>query len=288
MSNSRYKNEYTAAPIPDGPQLEYISYSKFEDDWNSQLHYHPFMEIALVVGGEGSLLLENSKYPVSTGHLILIPQNRLHTEVSSSHNPLEYYILGVRNFSIHEELIQDSSTEANPALPLGELMSLIEPIFTEMFHEMKLHRAGHEMMIQSLLLRLAVLLTRRTDLKASFDSTEEMRRGCAIVKDYIDSHYADKITLDDLARISCISKFHLIHEFSRYVGKPPIAYQLKRKIQESKYLLESTDSSIADISYTLGFSSISHFSQRFKLEEGCSPLKYRKRVSQGRQNLKRR
>ena len=37
-----------------------------------------------------------------------------------------------------------------------------------------------------LLLRLAVLLTRRTDLKASFDSTEEMRRGCAIVKEYID------------------------------------------------------------------------------------------------------
>ena len=38
----------------------------------------------------------------------------------------------------------------------------------------------------------------------------------------------------------------------------------------------------ADISCTLGFSSISHFSQRFKLEEGCSPLKYRKRVAQER------
>ena len=282
MSNSRYGNEFTASPIPSGPQLEYISYSKFEDDWNSQLHSHPFMEIALVVGGEGSLLLENNEYPVETGNLILIPPNKLHTEVSSPHNALEYYILGVRNFSIQEGLVQGECPESYPVLPLGELMSLIEPVFTEIFHEMKLHRTGHEMMVQSLLLRLAVLLTRRTDLKASFDSTEEMRRGCAIVKEYIDSHYADKITLDDLARISCISKFHLIPEFSRYVGKPPIAYQLKRRIQESKYLLESPDSSIADISCTLGFSSISHFSQRFKLEEGCSPLKYRKRVAQGR------
>ncbi len=282
MSNSRYRKEFTTSPIPAGPQLEYISYSKFEDDWNSQLHSHPFMEIALVVGGEGSLLLESNEYPVATGNLILIPPNKLHTEFSSPSNALEYYILGVRNFSIQEGIVQEGNGESLPVLPLGELMSLIEPVFTEMFHEMKLHRSGHEMMVQSLLLKLAVLLTRRTDLKASFDSTEEMRRGCAIVKEYIDSHYADKITLDDLARISCISKFHLIHEFSRYVGKPPIAYQLKRRIQESKYLLESTDSSIADISCTLGFSSISHFSQRFKLEEGCSPLKYRKRVAQKR------
>ena len=282
MSNFRYAKEFSTSPIPSGPQLEYISHSKFEDDWNSQLHSHPFMESALVVGGEGKLILENETYPVASGNLVLIPPNKLHTEVSSSHNPLEYYFLGVRNFSIHEEMMDSSSNSYCPVLPLGELVSLVEPVFTEMFQEMKLHRAGHEMMVQSLLLKLAVLLTRRTDLKASFDSTEEMRRGCAIVKEYIDSHYADKITLDDLARISCISKFHLIHEFSRYVGKPPIAYQLKRRIQESKYLLESTDSSIADISCTLGFSSISHFSQRFKLEEGCSPLKYRKRVAQER------
>ncbi len=282
MSNSRYKKGFGPAPVPSGPQLEYISHSKFEGDWNSRLHSHPFMEIALVVGGEGSLILENKKYPLVAGNLVLIPPNKLHTEVSSSRNPLEHYFLGVRNFSIHAELMDGGTESCCPVLLLGELMSLVEPVFTEMFHEMRLHRAGHEMMVQSLLLKLAVLLTRRTDLKASFDSTEEMRRGCAIVKEYIDSHYADKITLDDLARISCISKFHLIHEFSRYVGKPPIAYQLKRRIQESKHLLESTDSSIADISCTLGFSSISHFSQRFKIEEGCSPLKYRKRVAQGR------
>ena len=60
MSNSRYSKEFTASPIPAGPQLEYISYSKFENDWNSQLHSHPFMEVALVVGGEGRLLLESN------------------------------------------------------------------------------------------------------------------------------------------------------------------------------------------------------------------------------------
>lgn len=54
MSNFRYAKEFSTSPIPSGPQLEYISHSKFEDDWNSQLHSHPFMEIALVVGEKAS------------------------------------------------------------------------------------------------------------------------------------------------------------------------------------------------------------------------------------------
>ena len=280
MSNVRYVfDKSTQLPVFN-PQLEYIDYSKFEHDWNSQIHSHSFMELALAVGGSGSLLIEGQTFPVETGNLIVIPPNKAHTEVSSENDALEYYILGVKNMTLKEQFpegVDIDDIPFRPVIPLGGLDATVKTVFTDIFSEMKTQRRGYEIMVQSHLLRLSALLMRLTDLKASFNIPEEMKRGCAMVKEYIDAHYSDKITLEELCQLSCISKFHLIHEFSKYVGKSPIAYQLKCRIREAKYLLTSTDSSIADISYALGFSSISHFSQRFKIEEGCTPLEFRKK-----------
>lgn len=277
MSNARFRSEESELSIIYSPQLDYISYSKYEGDWNSQFHSHTFMEIAFAVGGAGTVYVEEGSFPVEEGKLIIIPPNRLHTEVSSSENALEYYILGVRNFTF--SIFGNEENFTSPVLNLGKFAFPIKEIFIDMFEEMKLKKTGYEIMVQSLLLKLFALITRITDLSASFNNTEEMRRGCAIVKEYIDTHYADKITLEDLTKLSCISKYHLIHEFTKYVGTSPIAYQLKRRIQEAIYLLESTDNSIADIAFSLGFSSMSHFSQRFKAETGYTPLKYKQKMS---------
>ena len=281
MSNVRYVFDRSLDTTVYTPQLEYIDYSKFENDWNSQLHSHPFMELALAVGGSGKLLIERESFPVETGNLIIIPPNKSHTEVSSVDNALEYYILGVRNMTLSENMDEENSS-FKPVLPLRGLDTSVKTVFVDIFNEMRTQRIGYEIMVQSLLLKLSAIITRLTDLRASFHITEEMKHGCAIIKDYIDAHYADKITLEELTQMSCISKFHLIHEFSKYVGKSPIAYQLKCRIREAKYLLSSTDSSVSDISYALGFSSMSHFSQRFKLEEGCTPLEFRKKTLQNR------
>lgn len=281
MSNVRYVFDKSAEQPIYNPVLEYIDYSKFENDWNSQLHSHPFMELALAVGGSGRVIIERESFPVEKGSIIVIPQNKSHTEISSLNDALEYYILGVRNMTLSGKL-NDKGPSFQPVISLRGLDTSVKTVFVDIFNEMKNQRVGYEIMVQSLLLKLSTLLVRLTDLEASFHITEEMKRGCALIKEYIDAHYADKITLEELAQISCISKFHLIHEFSKYVGNSPIAYQLKCRIREAKYLLTSTDSSISDISYSLGFSSMSHFSQRFKIEEGCTPLEFRKKSQQKR------
>ena len=278
MSNVRYVFDKSIKSTVYNPQLEYIDYSKFENDWNSQLHSHSFMELALAVGGSGTLLIEGERFPVETGSLIIIPPNKTHTEFSAKDDALEYYILGVRNMTLVEEVKFGEDKEFQPVLPLGGLDTSVKAVFVDILNEMKTQRVGYEIMVQSLLLKLSAMIVRLTDLKPSFHITEEMKRGCAILKEYIDAHYADKITLEELSQLSCISKFHLIHEFSKYVGNSPIAYQLKCRIREAKYLLSSTDSPISDISYALGFSSISHFSQRFKMEEGCTPFEFRKKT----------
>ena len=88
MSNVRY--ELTEKNIPGfEPQLLYLSVSKYGSDWMSTLHYHPHMEVLFVMEGEGFFHLDEKKYPIGRGSLVVVNPNRYHTESSSEKSALE-------------------------------------------------------------------------------------------------------------------------------------------------------------------------------------------------------
>lgn len=95
------------------------------------------------------------------------------------------------------------------------------------------------------------------------------------IKNYIDSHYSQNITLDFLSDLTYMNKFHLVHTFTKQIGISPINYVINKRIQEAKNLLSTTGYSIRDIASIVGFSSSSYFSQMFKKVTGVSPKNYR-------------
>ena len=107
------------------------------------------------------------------------------------------------------------------------------------------------------------------------ESKEKLNLECIKIKNYIDSHYSENITLDFLSNISYMNKFHLVHTFTKQIGLSPINYTINKRIQESKNLLTSTSYSIRDIASIVGFSNSSYFSQMFKKIAGMTPKKYR-------------
>ena len=116
---------------------------------------------------------------------------------------------------------------------------------------------------------------RRCKLDFAFEETIALRPDRANVKAYIDSKYSEHITLDSLASIANMSKFHLVREFSKALGESPIEYLQNKRIDEAKVLLVSTGMSVSQISSSVGFSSSSYFSQRFKLTLGITPMEFR-------------
>ena len=106
-----------------------------------------------------------------------------------------------------------------------------------------------------------------------------MTKECSQIKRYLDSNIADSITLDQLASLTHMSKYYLVHAFTRYSGLSPINYLNARRIEISKELLLTTDHSIAQIASLTGFSSQSYFAQVFKRESGKTPAQYRKDLS---------
>lgn len=96
------------------------------------------------------------------------------------------------------------------------------------------------------------------------------------IKDYLDSHYREKITLDALAERFYINKFYLTRVFKEQFGQSVTNYLVQLRITQAKRMLRFTDNSIESIAQECGLSDANYFSRLFKKVEGVPPGEYRK------------
>lgn len=92
---------------------------------------------------------------------------------------------------------------------------------------------------------------------------------------YIDQNYLSNISLSDLAERFYLSKEHLSRLFKKETGQNLFTYIMELKLKESKQLLKTTDMTLDDIAYHLGFSNGNYFSKVFKKNCDISPSEYR-------------
>ncbi len=97
--------------------------------------------------------------------------------------------------------------------------------------------------------------------------------------EYIDAHIGDDVSLAHLAGQVGMSPHYFSQLFHRSAGFAPHQYVLNRRIERAKELLAGQLMSLADIGYTLGFSSQSQFTTTFRHYTGETPSRYRKRSS---------
>ena len=93
------------------------------------------------------------------------------------------------------------------------------------------------------------------------------------LKNYLQAHYSENISLSDLSKIAGLSPYHLCRTFSEVVGLPPHRYQTQLRIDRAKKLLLAGRSILYTASQ-VGFFDQSHFSRHFKRIVGVSPKKY--------------
>lgn len=254
-------------------QLLYVTYSKFEHDWPSLLHSHPFPELCYITKGCGHYLIEGKTFPVKENDLIIINANVTHTEMSEDNVPMEYIVLGVDglDFSLennHEYFVFNLHQENSDFL---FYMSIL-------LTEMEQKKPDYELICQNLLEILMVKLARLTLLTVESVAPSKSSRACVKIKNYIDSNYTQEITLDTLSEISHLNKYYLAHAFSNQFGHSPISYLCEVRLQAAVELLLTTDLNITDIAHSSGFSSLSYFAQTFQKKYGTTASAYRKQM----------
>lgn len=88
---------------------------------------------------------------------------------------------------------------------------------------------------------------------------------------YIESHYGQRVTLDDLVKVSCTSRYHLSRVFSYSVGIPISRYLRDRRLSQSALALAAGENNILDLALSLGYHSHEAFSRAFKSRFGQTP-----------------
>lgn len=255
-------------------KLLYASTSKYEGDWQSLPHTHHFTELFYVVSGHGQFLVEDKLITVKENDMVIVNPNVEHTEKSKDASPLEYIVFGVEGltFAFRRDGQDCSYGYYNYSADKKHLLNVSQLILRELSEK----KSAYETVCRDILEVLLIYVARNDQIGIIPSDSLRMPRECAIVKRYLDSNYAQNITLDTLAESTHISKFYLSHTFSRYLGMSPINYLIQKRLQESRDLLTRTDYSIAQIASSVGFSSQSYFSQIFHKFMGMSPNQYRK------------
>ncbi len=290
MGNIRHSIENVRQSSFAQSRLLYISTSKYEGDWQSIPHSHPFSELFYVLSGSGAFVAEGSEFSVCKDDMVIINPHVEHTEKSWNASPMEYIVLGIEGLTFSFDNIAAARDGMSVHTVSGAIYkySIHNPnvyAYLNIMLEEAVHKQeNYETVCQNLLEVLLVCMLRHDNLSVVQSGKTVLNRECTQIKNYLDSNYSENITLDTLADITHMNKYYMAHAFTKYTGLSPINYLLKRRIQEGKNLLESTTHSIAQISEMLGFSSQSYFSQAFKKATGKTPIQHRseyRRLKQG-------
>lgn len=252
-------------------KLLYITHSKYENDWPSQPHIHPFTELFYVKDGIGSFLVEEQKYAIQKDDFVIVNAGISHTEISSTAMPLEYVTIGMEGLSFSFEGNKDHIIFSCR----NEQKDLLF-YMTAMLNEMEEKNRDCETICQNLLEVLIIKLIRRTNFAFEMTPSTQINRECVKIKRYIEANYTQNITLDSLARISHLNKYYMAHAFTMHYDCSPIRYLCQTRIKASKELLANTDYSITEIAQYSGFSSQSYFAQCFFKSCGLTASAYRK------------
>jgi AraC-like DNA-binding protein len=102
-------------------------------------------------------------------------------------------------------------------------------------------------------------------------SDERLKR----VRDYIETHLDDRLTLTDLAGVACLSPYHFSRSFKESVGIGPQRYVIRRRLERAKTLIRRTNQPLAEIAQQVGLCDQSHLTSIFRRETGVTPGRYR-------------
>jgi AraC family transcriptional regulator len=95
------------------------------------------------------------------------------------------------------------------------------------------------------------------------------------VRDYIDAHLDDRLTLADLAGVACLSPYHFSRSFKLALGINPQQYLIQRRLERAKTLMLRTNHPLAWVAQEAGFSDQSHLTSVFRRQIGMTPGQFR-------------
>jgi AraC-like DNA-binding protein/mannose-6-phosphate isomerase-like protein (cupin superfamily) len=245
------------------------------------VHKHRNVEIIMGLSGEGTVWSDMKPHSVSENKIVVINPNRIH--YVTSENIFKYYCVQIDTDYLFSLGIDTDEVFFEEEVNCTELSSIISRIYNEWENENELRNV----MLKSLLDTFSVMLFRSyriTDTSGGKESRTLKKVKSSI--SYIKSNYSRDLTLEEIASVAGLSRYHFCREFKKATDLTPIEYINRVRCERAKALLESRAYSVSEISTMCGFATSAHFSKIFKRFFLVYPSEYIKNGKIGVEELK--
>ena len=249
-------------------------------------HWHEEFEINYVKKGSIKLQIPYEEYQLCEGDMVVLNGNILHYAETDSYCELHSLVFSPL-------LLTGNSTSVyalkyiQPLAVCGSFRGFFFPAecreagasFRAAFEALCAEDFACEFTAREHLSRIMLKIFREVKTKTGLAGMEKNTDTVRVEQmlSYIHSHYADNITLSDIAGVSGIGERECLRCFKRTISESPMQYLLKyRLMQSAAMLLERPGDSISDIAGACGFDYPSYYARQFRRFYGCTPREYRK------------
>lgn len=262
------------------PKLLYVSEIRPDASAHPRvMHAHPdFVEVILICSGISEYLIHDKKQYIRPGDLLIYNSGVVHDEISGPELEIGSYCVAIGGLHMpglrENALIRDDAGYIFPTgRSFGDIRMLCDMMFRSLSSsEPRAESFCHSLMHALLIKVLAVAEGRAPEEETEVDEPHILGRR---IKEYIDLHYMEPITLQSMGEALHISPYYLSHVFKQMSGYSPVQYLLRRRIGEAQTLLITTDLPITRIAEMVGYDTQSYFNLQFTKNVGMPPKKYR-------------
>ena len=256
------------------------------------LHWHAELEIVVIKKGTGLISVDFEKRTVSSGDIVFIRPGQLHSIEQNGARKMEY-----ENIILKPELLISGEADLCARqfitpLMKGELRCVtfltpavpgypeISDCISRIDHLCEKRPDGYQLAVKGFLFQLVFLLLSHRQKKSTSPAlqTKSLEKIKTILK-YVEEHYAEHITIGDMAAITFYSKSHFMKFFKAHMGTGFIEYLNDYRLTIAERLLRTSDATVLEIAEKSGFDNLSYFNRMFKRKYGQSPGKQRKLFS---------
>ncbi|MGA3600044.1 helix-turn-helix domain-containing protein [Lysinibacillus agricola] len=235
-------------------------------------HFHEYYVIGFIESGQRRLTCKNKEYIINTGDLICFNPLDNHACEQIDNKTLDYRCLNIKPEIMRKVTKEITGKDylpqfKTPVAYLSEQTSILHNL-----HQMIMNELPNDEKQETFYIFIKQLIDEYTEPPNEADSgakTEMIKNLCQ----YIEAHYKERITLDDLARMANMNKYSLVRAFTRVRGITPYRYLQTIRINEAKKLLEQGVTPLDAALYS-GFGDQSHFSHFFMEFIGLTPKQY--------------
>ncbi|RJG25927.1 AraC family transcriptional regulator [Paenibacillus thiaminolyticus] len=243
--------------------MDFLFYSKRKTNYYIPLHEHDCYELVYYFGGSGKSRIGSKMFSFSDDRFAVISPGTIHDE----RHDVEGDVLFI---GFHSD--SDGLRNINAVLEDNE--GLIRQLILRMNEEFAAKRPSYSEMLNFMTGELVIQIERMTALKKSAESSLNQLQ---YVRNYLDEHYRQKISIESLAKMSGYSYDRFRHLFKETYGIAPLQYIFKKRLDYAKLMLYETNEQISKIALMSGFSSEAQFCSMFKRETGKTAKAFRQR-----------